>query len=181
VQDQTCFSDFILNLQENTMILLKFEPELKGDSKTDKHDGWITIDSMQWGVGRAISSSGVGTDRDTSNPSFSEISISKSMDVASAQLMLEAACGKSLDKATFHFIQTGGKDSTGQHYLEIVLEKPILSSYSQSSGGERPSESISINYVGITMQYDQFEEGKTPKKGEAKGYDLKANKPKNKI
>lgn len=163
------------------MILLKFEPALDGDSKVDKHEKWITIDSIQWGTGRAVSTSGVGTDRDTSNPSFSEISIAKSMDVASAQLMLEAACGKSLDKATFHFIQTAGKDATGQHYLEVVLEKPILSSYSMSSGGERPNESISINYIAITMQYNQYEEGGTVKDGKPKGYDLKTNKPKDKI
>ena len=162
------------------MILLKFEPALDGDSKVDKHDKWITLDSLQWGVGRSIGS-GSGTDRDSSNPSFSEISCTKGMDVASAQLMLEAACGKALTKATIHFVQTGGKDNTGQHYLEIILEKPMISSYSISSGGDRPSESFAINYIGITMQYNQFEEGGTPKDGKPKGYDLKTNKPKDKI
>jgi len=163
------------------MILLKFEPELKGDSKTDAHDGWITIDTFQWGVGRSISQSGSGADRDTSNPSFSEIAVTKSMDVASAQLMIEAATGKSLTKATFHWIQTSGSDKTGQHYLEIILDKPILSSYSMSSGGDRPSEILSINYNAITMQYNVFEEGGTAKAGESKGYDLRTNKPRNKI
>ena len=163
------------------MILLKFEPELKGDSKVAKHEEWITIDSMQWGVGRAITSSGTGADRDTSNPSFSEVTFSHSMDVASAQIMQEAACGKALTKATIHLIQTGGKDAEGQEFVEIILEKPLLSSYSLSSGGERPGESFSVNYVGLTVQYNQFEEGGTVKKGEAKGYDLKTNKAKNKI
>lgn len=160
------------------MILLKFDPELKGDSKVEGHDGWITIDSLQWGVGRGVSTSGVGTDRDTSNPSFSEVTITKSMDIASAQLMLETACGKAMTTATFHFIQTGGKDAKGQHYLEIILDKPILSGYSMSSGGDRPSESVSINYNGIKMQYNQFEEGGTVKEGKPKGYDLMKNAPK---
>jgi len=160
------------------MILLKFDPELKGDSKVEGHDGWITVDSLQWGLGRAVSTSGVGTDRDTSNPSFSEVSIAKSMDIASAQLMLEAACGLALTTATFHFIQTQGKDAKGKHYLEIILDKPILSSYSMSSGGDRPSESLSINYNGIKMKYDQLKEGGEVVEGEAKGYDLKANVPK---
>jgi type VI secretion system secreted protein Hcp len=160
------------------MILLKFDPELKGDSVVEKHKDWISVDSLQWGVGRAVSTSGAGTDRDTSNPSFSEVSISKNMDVASAQMMLEAACGKAFTTATLHFIQTGGKDAAGQHYLEIILDKPLLSSYSMSSGGERPSESVSINYNGIKMQYDQLTDGKVVAKGESKGYDLKVNKPK---
>ena len=162
------------------MILLKFDPELKGDSKVEKHEGWISIDSLQWGVGRGISTSGAGADRDTSNPSFSEVSISKNMDVASAQIMLEAACGKAFKTATLHFIQTGGKEAKGQHYLEIILDHPILSSYGMSSGGDRPNESVSINYNGIKMQYDQLTDGKVVAKGEPKGYDLKVNKPKSK-
>jgi type VI secretion system secreted protein Hcp len=160
------------------MILLKFDPELKGDSKVEKHDGWITIDSLQMGLGRAVSTSGAGTDRDTSNPSFSEVSLSKSMDVASAQLMLEAACGLALTTATIHFIQTGGKDAKGQHYLELILDKPILSSYSMSSGGDRPNESLSINFNGFKMQYNPLTEGGTVTTGEAKGYDLMKNVPK---
>jgi type VI secretion system secreted protein Hcp len=100
------------------------------------------------------------------------------MDIASAQLMLEAACGLALTTATIHFIQTGGKDAKGQHYLEIILDKPILSSYSMSSGGERPQESLSINFNGFKMQYNPLDEGGTIKTGEAKGYDLKANVPK---
>jgi type VI secretion system secreted protein Hcp len=163
------------------MILLKFEPELKGDSKVDKHVGWITIDSMSWGTGRAVSSSGTGADRDTSNPAFSDVTCTKSMDIASAQLMQEAACGKALTKATFHLIQTGGKDVSGQEFLEIILEKPLITSYSMNSGGERPVESFAINYVGLTLQYNQFEAGGTVKKGEAKGYDLQTNRAKNKI
>ena len=160
------------------MILIKFDPELKGDSKVEGHTDWISVDTFQFGVGRGVSTSGAGTDRDTSNPSFSEVTISKSMDIASAQLMLETACGLAMTTATIHFIQTGGKDAKGQHYLEIILDKPILSGYSISSGGDRPQESLSINYNGFKMQYNQLSEGGTVVEGEAKGYDLKANVPK---
>jgi len=30
------------------MILLKFDPELKGDSKVEGHVGWIALDAVQW-------------------------------------------------------------------------------------------------------------------------------------
>jgi type VI secretion system secreted protein Hcp len=163
------------------MILLKLEPELKGDSIIEEHPGWINLNSFQFGVGRGISVAGAGIDRETSNPSFSEIVVTKSMDVASVFLMMEAACGKSLTKATFHWIQTSGTDQTGQHFLEIILESPILSGYSISSGGDRPSETISISYNAITVKYDQFEKGGTKKEGESKGYDVTTNKPKAKI
>jgi type VI secretion system secreted protein Hcp len=159
------------------MILLQFDPpEPKGDSIVEKHTDWIAIDSLQFGVGRGIGSSSGGVDRETSNPSFSEIVITKQMDVASTQLMLEAATGKSINKATFHFIQTGGKDAAGQHYLEIILDKPLLSGWSMSSGGDRPSESISINYNRITIQYNQFKDGGTVIEGKPKSYNLMVNK-----
>ena len=157
------------------MILLKFATEIKGDSTVASHENWITCDSIQWGVGRAISASGGGQDRETSNPSFSEVTISKSMDKASTELMMQAASGKSLGDATIHFIQTGGTDAKGQHYLEYILGEAIISSYSVSSGGERPNENFAINYTTLKQQYSVFKDGKQAETGDAKGWDLEKN------
>ena len=156
------------------MILLKFGTAINGESTVAAHDKWITVSSIQFGVGRGISSVGGGGDRETSNPSFSEVTMTKSMDVASTELFMQATCGKSLGKAEIHFIQTGGADAKGQVYLKIELEDVLVSSYSASSGGDRPSESISLNFTKISYQYDKFDGGKvvtgTPKK-----WDLEKN------
>jgi type VI secretion system secreted protein Hcp len=150
------------------MILLKFAKAINGDSVVAGHEKWITCSSIQLGVGRAISASGGGADRETSNPSFSELTITKSTDIASADLFMQAVCGMSLGKAEIHFLQTGGADKKQQVYLKIELEDAIVSSYSTSSGGDRPSESLSINFVKISYQYDAFSGDKittgTPKK-----------------
>jgi len=150
------------------MILLKFATAINGDSVVDGHEKWITIASLQMGVGRAISVSGGGADRETSNPSFSEITLTKSTDVASADLFMQAVCGKSLGKAEIHFVQTGGSDKKQQVYMKIELTDAIVSSYSASSGGDRPSESFSLNFTQISYQYDAFSGDKvttgTPKK-----------------
>lgn len=156
------------------MILLKFATEIKGDSAVAEHVSWITCSSVQLGVGRSISLSGGGADRETSNPSFSEVTITKSTDIASADLFMQAVCGKSLGKAEIHFIQTGGTDVKGQVYLKYELEESIISSYSQSSGGERPSESFSINFTKISYQYDAFTGG-VVKTGTPKKWDLVKN------
>lgn len=157
------------------MIVLKFATEIKGDCVVDAHKDWITIDSMQWGVGRAISQSGQGKDRDTSNPSFSELVITKNMDVASVDLMMQAICGKSLGDCTIHFLQTAGPGKKPQVFLEIILKQAIVAAYSISSGGERPNESLSINFNGISQKFDSFGEADSQKKGQAKGWDLKTN------
>ncbi|MFA5985311.1 MAG: type VI secretion system tube protein Hcp [Methylococcaceae bacterium] len=158
------------------MILLKFDTTINGDSTVTGHDKWITIATFQFGVGRSISTSGVGKDRDTSNPSFSEIVLTKSMDVASVDLMMQAICGKSLGKATLHWIQTGGADVDNQVYLEIELGEAIVSGFTVGSSGDRPSESITINFNTFKMKYSTFGEGSAPVQGELKGWDLKQNK-----
>ena len=158
------------------MILLKFETVIKGDSTVEKHEDWINIDSFQLGVGRSISASGGGKSRDTSNPSFSEATLAKSTDLASSDLFFQAICGKSLGKAEIHFVQTAGVDTAGaQVYLKYELQDAIVSSYSLSSGGERPSESFSLNFTKITKQYDDFS-GEKKVTGTPKKWDLMANK-----
>ena len=150
------------------MILLKFETAINGESTVANHDKWITCTSVQMGVGRSISSVGGGGDREVSNPSFSEITLTKSTDVASAEMFMQATCGKSLGKAEIHFIQTGGTSAKGQTYLKLELYETVVSAWSMSSGGDRPSESFSLNFTKISYQYDKFDGDKvttgTPKK-----------------
>lgn len=157
------------------MILLNFATQIKGTSKVAGHADWIAVNSLQLGVGRAITTSSDGaTDRDTSNPSFSEVTITKPTDISSADLFAQSIYGKSLGKAEIHFIQTGGADKTDQVYLKIELEEAIVSGYSLSSGGDRPTESFSLNFAKISYQYDQFD-GATVKTGTPKKWDLTAN------
>ena len=154
------------------MILLNLAGKIKGDSKVDKHDDWITCDSFQFGVGRSVDMSGGGADRETSTPSFSEVTLTKSTDKSSTDLFIQATQGKSLGKAEIHFIQTGDKS---QPYLTYELHDAIVSSYSLSSGGERPSESFSLNFTKVWTQYDQFD-GTKIHAGQKKGYDMMVNK-----
>lgn len=156
------------------MILLKFATTINGEATVANHEKWITIDSIQFGVGRSITSVGGGGDRETSNPSFSEVTMSKSMDVASTELFMQASCGKSLGKAEIHFIQTGGTAAKGQTYCKIELDEALVSSYSASSGGDRPSESFSLNFTKISYQYDKFDGGKVVT-GTAKKWNLEKN------
>ena len=156
------------------MILLNFATAIKGSSTIDAHTDWITVDSLQFGVGRSISSVGGGADRETSNPSFSEVTCAKSTDIASADLYFQAVAGKSLGKCEVHFMQTHGTDAKGQVYLALELEEAIISSYSASSGGDRPSESFSINFTKITYQYNAYDGDKVTT-GTAKKWDVEKN------
>jgi len=156
------------------MILLKFATAVNGESTVTKHEKWITCEAVQFGVGRSISSVGGGGDREVSNPSFSEVTLTKNMDVASAELFMQATCGKSLGKAEIHFIQTGGTAAKGQVYLTLELDEAVVSGYSMSSTGERPTESFSLNYTKISYKYDKFDGDKVTT-GTAKKWNLEKN------
>jgi type VI secretion system secreted protein Hcp len=159
------------------MILLDFEGVIKGDAQQTGHEDWINIDSLQLGVGRSITVSGSGKDRDTSTPSFSEVTCTKSSDIASNEIFAQATYGKKIcDMAVVHFIQTGGENA-GQVFMEYELYEPIIASYSVSSGGERPAESFSINFTKIIQKYTQFDAGGEQTQATDKGFDLKTGEP----
>ena len=157
------------------MILLQFKGDvIKGESQVADHAGWINVDSFQLGVGRSISMTGSGSDRDTSNPNFSEATFNRATDKASPDLFFQAICGKSLGEAKIHFTQKAEADKE-QVYLEFTLGDPIVSSYSLSSGGDRPTESFALNFVKISKKYTAFSGAKVGDQPEKK-WDLVANK-----
>jgi type VI secretion system secreted protein Hcp len=156
------------------MILLNFEKKINGSSTVDGHDKWIVCGTVDFDVGRSITRSGGGQDRDTSNPNFSEVKVTKPADTASAELFIQAACGKSLGKAEIHFVQTGGTDAKPQKFLTVELGGAIISNYKLHSEGERPTESFTINFNDISYQYDAFS-GDAVTTGTAKKFDLMKN------
>ena len=61
-----------------------------------------------------------------------------------------------------HLVSTGNPGNT---YVEYVLTNGLISGYSISSGGDRPTESISINFTKIEFKfipYDDKNKGGTP-------------------
>jgi type VI secretion system secreted protein Hcp len=155
------------------VILLNLGGKVKGDSVVAEHADWITCSSFQLGASRAISLSGGGKDRETSKPNVSEVVLTKSSDIASTELFSQALSGKSLGKAEIHFLQTA--DDKMQVYLIYELTDAIVSSFTLSSGGDRPMESISLNFTQILMTYNQFS-GTEVTPGAAKGWDLMESK-----
>ena len=124
---------------------------IDGDSEKKGFEKWIAIDSFQFGVGRGIANAAAGASkREASVPSVSEIVITKSMDVSSPLLLKESLQGP----GTQVKIQLTRTDAKGEiAFQKYILEDCMVSSYSVSSGGDRPSESLSLNFGKITSEY----------------------------
>ncbi|MBS7813324.1 Hcp family type VI secretion system effector [Roseococcus pinisoli] len=132
-------------------IFLKYGA-VKGETTQVTHKDWIEISSFQFGVGRGISMGvGGGSKREASAPSVSEITLTKTMDKASPLIFKEAIGGKAVE-VKIELTQT---DNNGKHvaFQKYILTDTLISGYSISSGGDRPSESLSLNFAKIDSEY----------------------------
>jgi len=125
----------------------------EGSVTTDGYKNWIELGSFQWGVGRSVSSPSKSADtREGSEPSVSEIVVTKRMDKASPKLWQDAVGGDFSTAVTIVFTTTT-KDKV-ESYLEYDLQQTGLSGYSASAGGnDAPQESLSLNFAIVTWKY----------------------------
>jgi type VI secretion system secreted protein Hcp len=135
-------------VQLSAAIYMKF-PGINGDVQTETHINEIELNSLIFGLSRAVT--GSGATREVAVPAFSEISLTKGMDTASTRLMIAAAAGKSVDNVIIAFITTG-QDKLFT-FCKITLSGVLVTGYSASSGGDRPSESLSLNFTKIQVEY----------------------------
>lgn len=148
--------------------------EIKGNVSAAGHENWIECHSFQFGVGRAIPMFvGKQTNREASNPSLSEITLTKDMDDSSPYIFQEALKGAA-KTITIHITKTG--EDQVQNIVEYTLDSSLLSGYSVSSGGDRPTESLSIAYTKIEMKYIVWDEAHKQSSQVPVSYDLGAAK-----
>ncbi|NYZ17586.1 type VI secretion system tube protein Hcp [Azospirillum sp. RWY-5-1] len=136
-------------------IYVKYEG-IDGEATHQDHKKWLDVGSLQWGVGRAISTpSGSTANREASEPSVSEVTITKLMDASSPKFFTEACTGAVGKKVEIHLVTTG---SPGVTYAEYILTNALVSAYSMSSGGDRPSESVSISFTKMEYKFIPYDD-----------------------
>src|SRR4051794_33738103 len=104
---------------------------VNGEVTTAGYEKWIDVSSLQFGVGRSISSAvGGGSKREAGHPSISEITLSKGFDDSSIELFSWSLAGKS-KLVKIDLVQTGDKDKVSP-YLQYELTNTLISGYSVS-------------------------------------------------
>jgi type VI secretion system secreted protein Hcp len=113
---------------------------------TDFFEGEIA--SFQLGVTR----SGMGgTGMDVGAPYAHDFHVTRLMDKYSPLLFQEAAIGKEREMSVY---LRDGNAKTVKTYMTYKFEGCMISGYSSSSGGDKPSESISVNFTKMTYKYE---------------------------
>ena len=132
-------------------IYLKYA-DVNGSSTAQSHEQWITCESISWGGGRAIGTpTGSAKNREASMVSISEVVISKNQDNSSPELLKRSYVGTDGEDVTIHLTTTSNEGVNT--IMELKLTNTLVSGFSVSSGGDRPSESVSMNFTKIESTF----------------------------
>lgn len=126
---------------------------LDGEVTVEGYEKWVECHSCQMGYGRGISAPGPGggSKREASAPTVSEVNVTTTMDSFSP-LILKEALGGAATEVKIEMTQT---DDNGKHiaFQKYVFTNTLVSGLSISSGGDRPSESLSLNFTKFSSLY----------------------------
>jgi len=131
-------------------IYMKYDNgKIKGDATQGKHKDWIGIRYFNTGVARSIATIvGHAKGRESSEPSFNEITIKKSLDSASLLLFQDACVEKKGKSVVFDFCTT---DDEGAPYLTVELTNAVISGFSMDGADGAPDETLTLNFTGINF------------------------------
>jgi type VI secretion system secreted protein Hcp len=127
---------------------------IQGESPSTAHPSEIEVSSFSWGVSNSPINTNQGTIKG-GKVSMTEITVTKSFDKASVQLLKAAASGQIFKTAKITWSKsTGGKKP--EDYITITLTGVLISSVQQSSsrtGQGMGTESITLSFDKVNMDY----------------------------
>ena len=121
-------------------------PKIRGSVTEVGHVGWIELSSAQFGVGRSSTSSSSNSPRETKNKGnngpVTELVVTKVNDASSASLYREVTSGEGTPVLIDFVTIDKGKPFV---YTQLKLTGVLIGGYSQTAGGGRPGESLTLN------------------------------------
>src|SRR3954451_13843112 len=146
--------------------------DIKGESIDDKHKGEIELLSWSWGVSNAGEMRG-GMGGGAGKANFHDLSFTHKIDKASPVLMQACATGVHLKDATITHRKAGKGQ---QEFLVIKMNDVIITSVMHSDSDDGRSESVSMAFAKVDLQYKPQKADGSLDAGIHFKYDIKANK-----
>jgi type VI secretion system secreted protein Hcp len=147
---------------------------IDGESKVDGHVGEIDVLSWNWGMSQTSTSRG-GAGAKSAKVSIQDLTFTKYIDKSSPTLYLTCWNGTVRKDAVLNVRKAGEKPLD---YLTITMSEVIISSVSPggSGGEEQPTENVTLNFVKVTVDYQEQEDKGGPKGGKVTcGWDITKN------
>jgi type VI secretion system secreted protein Hcp len=146
--------------------------DIKGESKDSKHAGEIDVLSWSWGVSQTGTMS-YGGGGGAGKANFSDFNFMHNVDKASPVLMTKCATGEHIKEGTL-ISRKAGKGQ--QEYLIVKMNDLLVTSVQPSGSSEHPTESISLQFSKIILEYKAQKEDGSLDAGVFFKYDVKQNK-----
>lgn len=142
-------------------------PPIVGEGGTGIPTGGIEISSWSWGVGRGISGLAAG------KAAFQDLTFVHRIDKSSPLLLTDCAGGTVIASVRLTVSAADASSVPPGDTMTITLTKVHVTSIhsGSSSGGDNPSESVTLNFAKI--QIDYISQGSVTVHG---GWDLAQNK-----
>jgi type VI secretion system secreted protein Hcp len=139
-----------------TNFFLKLEePAINGESTDSKHANELQVLSWSHSFNQPTkptrSSAGGGT---VEQANHSDFTITKYLDAATDDLLKMCWSGKQIGKGTFSAYRADGQTNDAIKYLEVIMEKIVVSNISfGGGGGDLPTETVALAYGKVTYNY----------------------------
>lgn len=136
-------------------IYMQFEG-ISGESKDQSHTGWIDVQNFSFAV-MSPRDPQSGQVKDT------QITVTKTVDVASPKLMQASNSGKHFKSITLDIVNANAQ-GVPQEVYRVVLTDVLISRFVQNPavGNSQPTESVTFNFTKMEVTY-----GKTDARGVA--------------
>ena len=141
------------------VLLMKFDPEIPGTSTLDKYAKWIELLSFSHGVAMQITGDITNVERTSGKPNHQDFTITKYLDESSPKIN-EACCAGENFKSAEVLV---GRNDRGKvlPLIKYTMKNVILSSVSiGGGGGDKPVETVTMNYNHITWDFHREGEGR---------------------
>ena len=123
---------------------------IQGEASDQKHQGWIEILAVNWSSGRTARAPSGGRAAQPGRGAGT-VSITKQTDTSSAALMRYNSSGKQFEKIV---IDITSYDRSRTTYMRYELRNVMITSFEPGgSGGGVPTETITLNYDKIKIDY----------------------------
>ena len=129
---------------------------IDGEAADANHDKWIDVLSIDWGAkGTPVRATTTVRQRGAERKrpgrvKYGDITLKKSYDASSPSLAQACANGEHIPKVSLEWTTT---DADGTRYMRVELQDVIISSYGIDATGDRPTESISLNFAEVKTTY----------------------------
>jgi len=127
--------------------------DIEGECEDANHVGWIEILSWSHGFSQPTTPVRASSGATVEKANHTDLSFTKYLDKATDAILSKCWTGAQIPTTVVELYRADG-DANPVKYLQIDMEKVIVSSYNIGAGvGDHPSENVTLSYGKVTYTY----------------------------